>query len=192
MFLPSRQRERGDSLSASTSKCFPYCKTISISLICYFMSKPGCHSERVTLSTLSVKPRVCRKSTRHFNDDHLQDPPGYHWIPGLHGSISPSDEKKESRGTRCSEVCYSCPLRLTGVPICLGFQQLQRSPACREWNIYWVRGTVNFANACQFVQLPLRVWGNFYALWQNIPNLSLNIWQLFTECNCVSFIMMIS
>lgn len=155
------------------------------------MSKPGCHRGGATLSTLSVKPGVGGKSTRHFSDGRLQDPLDCHWIPGLRGSISQSDEKKGSPGTRCSEVCYSCPLRLTGMPICLGFQQLQRSPACREWNIYWVRGTVNSENACQFVQLPLRVWGNFYALWQNIPNLSLNIWQLPTEYNWVSFIMMI-
>lgn len=133
-----------------------------------------------------------RKSTRHFNDDLREDPPGYHWIPGLRGSISPCDEKKESRGTWCSEARYSCPLRLTGVPICLGFQQLQRSPACGEWYIYWVRGAVNSANAYQFVQLPLRVWGNFYALWQNIPNLSLNIWQLLTEYNWISSMRIIS
>lgn len=54
------------------------------------------------------------------------------------------------------------------------------------------RGAVNSANACQFRQLPLRVWGNFHALWQSASNLSLNIWQLFAECNCVSFTMMIS
>lgn len=88
--------------------------------------------------------RVCRTSTRHFNGDHhLQDPPGRHGAPGLHGSISPSDEKKESHGTRRSAVCSSCPLRLTGAPICPSFQQRQRGPACREWNIYWARG-------CQF------------------------------------------
>lgn len=135
--------------------------------------------------------RVCRTSTRHFNDDHLQDPPGHRCAPGLHGSISPSDEKKESHGTRRSEVCSSCPLRLTGAPICPGFQQRQRGPARREWNIYRARA-VNSANARQCVQLPLRVWGDLYASWQSIPHLSPNIWQLFMECNCVSFIMMIS
>lgn len=130
-----------------------------VSLICYFMSKPGCHSERAILSTLSVKSGVSRKPTRHFNDDRLQYPLGSHWIPGLRGSISLSDEKKVSQGTWCSEVCYSCPLRLTGVPICLGLQQLQRSPACREWSIYWVRETVNSENACQ-VCMRVCLWGS--------------------------------
>lgn len=113
-------------------------------LSCYFLSKSGCHSTRVWHWQHSVKPGVCRKSSGHFSDDHQQAPLGYHWIPGLSGSISPSDEKKESRGTRCSEVCCSCPLRLTRVTHLPWFSTTAKKPSMQGMKYLLGKGVCEF------------------------------------------------
>lgn len=130
-------------------------------LSCYFLSKSGCHSARVRhwLTTLSVKPGLCRKSSRHFSDDHRHDPLRYHWIPGLSESISPSDEKKELRGTRCSEVCCSCPLRLTRVTHLPWFSTTAKKPSMQGMKYLLGKGVCEFwkcSSICTIASKSLR------------------------------------
>lgn len=116
----------------------------SVSLMLFLVKVWLSQWKSQTLTTLSVQPGVCRKSIRHFSDDHRQVPLGYHWIPGLSASISPSDEKRESRGTRCSEVCCSCPLRLTRVTHLPWFSTTAKKPSMQGMKYLLGKGVCEF------------------------------------------------
>lgn len=141
---------------------FSILQTIGVSLICYFMLKVWLSQWKLILSTLSVKSGVSRMPTRHFNDDHLQYPQDtteFLASVGLWACLM----KRYLMAPGVGSVLFLSPQADWSAHL-PWFQQLQSSPACREWNIYWVRRLSVLENACQCV-LPLRVWGNFYALW---------------------------
>lgn len=52
-----------------------------------------------------------------------------------------SDEKGYLMAPKPEEVCYSCPLRLTGVPICLGFSTTAKAAQHAGNEISTVRET---------------------------------------------------